>query len=163
MGFDNGFTRTSDLPLPEPLMTHFNDASSNPDSKIYGANMGPTWGRQDRSGPHVGPMNFALNIVLKTIPVFTNSSNYVIWAVDFCRWRIHFSNERHRKKYMLGFTFTHNLTWLWCSLIYHFKLFDQALNDFPWKWTPFCKKNFQMHLKNRNCCILIRISPKCVP
>ena len=29
-------------------------------SKFYGANMGPTWGRQDPGGPHVGPMNFAI-------------------------------------------------------------------------------------------------------
>ena len=28
-----------------------------PDSKVHGANMGPTWGRQDPGGPHVGPMN----------------------------------------------------------------------------------------------------------
>ena len=32
----------------------------SPDSKVHGANMGPIWGRQDRSGPHVGPMNFAI-------------------------------------------------------------------------------------------------------
>ena len=31
-----------------------------PDSKIHGANMGPTWGRQDPGGPHVRPMNFAI-------------------------------------------------------------------------------------------------------
>ena len=29
-----------------------------PDSKVYGANMGPIWGRQDPGGPHVGHMNF---------------------------------------------------------------------------------------------------------
>ena len=34
--------------------------SNNPDSKVHGANMGPIWGRQDPSGPHVGPMNFAI-------------------------------------------------------------------------------------------------------
>ena len=28
----------------------------NPDSKIHRAYMGPTWGRQDPGGPHVGPM-----------------------------------------------------------------------------------------------------------
>ena len=27
---------------------------ANPDSKVHGANMGPTWGRQDPGGPHVG-------------------------------------------------------------------------------------------------------------
>ena len=31
-----------------------------PDSKIHGANMGPIWDQQDRGGPHVGPMNFAI-------------------------------------------------------------------------------------------------------
>ena len=30
------------------------------DSNVHGANMGPTWGRQDPGGPHVGPMNFAV-------------------------------------------------------------------------------------------------------
>ena len=31
-----------------------------PDSKVHGANVGPTWDRQDPGGPHVGPMNFAI-------------------------------------------------------------------------------------------------------
>ena len=31
-----------------------------PESKVYGAYMGPTWGRQDPGGPHVGPMNLAI-------------------------------------------------------------------------------------------------------
>ena len=38
-------------------------ATSNkydPHSKVDGANMGPTWARQDPGGPHVGPMNFAI-------------------------------------------------------------------------------------------------------
>ena len=33
---------------------------ATPDSKVYGANMGPTWDRQDPCGPHVGPMSFAI-------------------------------------------------------------------------------------------------------
>ena len=32
----------------------------DPDSKVYGANMGPSWGWQDPGGPHVGPMNLAI-------------------------------------------------------------------------------------------------------
>ena len=32
----------------------------NLDSKVHGAVMGPTWGRQDPGGPHVGPMNLAI-------------------------------------------------------------------------------------------------------
>ena len=31
-----------------------------PDSKDYGANNGPIWGRQDPGGPHIGSMNFAI-------------------------------------------------------------------------------------------------------
>ena len=30
------------------------------DSKVYGANMGPSYGQQDPVGPHVGPMNLAI-------------------------------------------------------------------------------------------------------
>ena len=32
----------------------------NLDSKVHGAYMGPTWGRQDPGGPHVGPMILAI-------------------------------------------------------------------------------------------------------
>ena len=32
----------------------------SPDSKVDGAKVGPTWGRQDPGGPHVGPMNLAI-------------------------------------------------------------------------------------------------------
>ena len=35
-----------------------------PDSKVYGANMGPIWDRQDPGGPHVGPMNLAICVGL---------------------------------------------------------------------------------------------------
>ena len=34
--------------------------SSHPDSKVHGANIGLTWGRQDSGGPHVGHMNLAI-------------------------------------------------------------------------------------------------------
>ena len=32
----------------------------SPDSKVHGANMGPTWDRQDSGGSHVGPMDLAI-------------------------------------------------------------------------------------------------------
>ena len=37
---------------------------NHPDSKVHGANMGPILGRQDPGGPHVGPMNFAIWILI---------------------------------------------------------------------------------------------------
>ena len=36
-----------------------------PDSKVHGANMGPTWGRQDPGGPHVGHVNLAIWVLLQ--------------------------------------------------------------------------------------------------
>ena len=33
--------------------------SENPDSKVHGVNMGPTWGRQDPCRPQVGHVNLA--------------------------------------------------------------------------------------------------------
>ena len=44
-------------------MTHHTQDRVNPDSKIFGANMGPIWGRQDPGEPHVGPVNFAISEV----------------------------------------------------------------------------------------------------
>ena len=35
-----------------------------PDSKVHGANMGPIWGRQNPGESHVGPMNFAIWVVI---------------------------------------------------------------------------------------------------
>ena len=35
----------------------------HPDSKVHGAYRGPTWGRQDPGGPHVGPMNLAIRVI----------------------------------------------------------------------------------------------------
>ena len=34
-----------------------------PDSKVHGANMGPTWVLSAPDGPHVGPMNLAIWLV----------------------------------------------------------------------------------------------------
>ena len=35
-----------------------------PNSKGHGANMGPIWGWQDLGGPHVGPMDFAIWVLI---------------------------------------------------------------------------------------------------
>ena len=43
----------------------FDIESYCPDSKVHGANMGPTWGWQDPGGPHGGPMIVAIWVVLE--------------------------------------------------------------------------------------------------
>ena len=35
-----------------------------PDSKIHGANMGPTWVLLALDGPHVGPMNLSISVCI---------------------------------------------------------------------------------------------------
>ena len=42
------------------LLGTIKKSNNNHDSKVYGANMGPIWGRQDPGGPHIGPMNFSI-------------------------------------------------------------------------------------------------------
>ena len=39
----------------------------NPDSKVHGPNMGPTWVQSAHNGPHAGPMNFAT----RELPLYT--------------------------------------------------------------------------------------------
>ena len=48
----------SKLALVQVIAWH--KTGDNLDSKIHGANVGPTWGRQDPGGPHIGHMNFAI-------------------------------------------------------------------------------------------------------
>ena len=43
--------------LPEPM---FIKLYAVPNSKVHGGNVGPTCGRQDPRGPHVGHMKFAI-------------------------------------------------------------------------------------------------------
>ena len=54
----------SDKKMPEECLTQQIYSKllngSFPDSKVHGVNMGPTGGRQDTGGPHVGHMNLAI-------------------------------------------------------------------------------------------------------
>ena len=46
-----------------------------PDSKVHGANMGPTWVLSASDGPHVGPKNLALGVVPVSYLESTNSAS----------------------------------------------------------------------------------------
>ena len=37
-----------------------------PDSKVYGANLGPTWVLSAQDGPHASPMNLAIRVSQET-------------------------------------------------------------------------------------------------
>ena len=44
-----------------------------PDSKVHGANMGPTWVLSAPNGPHVGLMNLAIRVIIYRYPCITHS------------------------------------------------------------------------------------------
>ena len=45
---------------PDLVQTTMPASNDNQDNMVYGANMGPIWGRQDPGGPHVDPMNLVI-------------------------------------------------------------------------------------------------------
>ena len=52
-----------------------------PDSKVHGANMGPTWVLSSPGGPHVGPMNLAIRAYTKFI---TTTGIVGYWIYTLC-------------------------------------------------------------------------------
>ena len=68
-----GIVRTASMPdlmvcANIGLATRYSPAlfCNFPESKGHGANMGPTWGRQDPGGPHVGHVNLAIWVAYQT-------------------------------------------------------------------------------------------------
>ena len=73
---------------------------ANPDSKVHGPNMGPTWGRQAPGGPHVGLMNFAIletmcninearwtymkNMLIACMTTFAKFCHDKSWSISWC-------------------------------------------------------------------------------
>ena len=43
--------------------------------------MGPTWGRQDPDGPHVGPMNLAIWDLVSCSTILTEHAHYPIYTI----------------------------------------------------------------------------------
>ena len=55
--------------------------SNVPDSKVHGANMGPTWVLAAPDGPHVGPMNLAIRGICP-YSLVPDDKLGLLWAVD---------------------------------------------------------------------------------
>ena len=64
---------------PEPI----------PDSKVHGANMGPTWVLSAPDGPHVGPMNLAIGDVIPNLFHYTASlghnNSIITLSIEFMK------------------------------------------------------------------------------
>ena len=92
------FQYSSEWLTTSPRMKTMSEVTE-PDSQVHGANVGPTWGRQDPGGPHVGPMNFVIWEVLVTIATRARSNTYnlVVAYVVNC-----FLLGTHRDIYLLS-------------------------------------------------------------
>ena len=55
---------------------------SNSDSKVHGANMGPTWVLSAPDGPHVGHMNFAIRDTMFTKYCLSQWISDIYWYND---------------------------------------------------------------------------------
>ena len=53
-----------------------------PDSKVHEANMGPTWDQQDPGGPHVGPMNIAICVLIIVHPMYFIFTHIFLYKND---------------------------------------------------------------------------------
>ena len=67
--------------ITNALELHLSCTKTIPDSKVHGANMGPTWVLSAPDGPHVGPMNLAIRdwyvfkpVILDCLVVFMCSA-----------------------------------------------------------------------------------------
>ena len=77
-------------------LTLFDDTCPNKcsNSKVYGANMGPTWVRQGPGRPHVGPMSLAIWVATCVLSVlmtkviqgmsYTHKCQYDPWPLSVC-------------------------------------------------------------------------------
>ena len=52
--------------------------STSSDNNVHGANMGPSWGRQELGGSHVGPMNFVIWVHYHTYGVILKHNPYCV-------------------------------------------------------------------------------------
>ena len=60
-----------------------------PDSKVHGANMGPTWVLSALDGPHVGPMNLAIRVdaIDTDVRCYSHGKLFLYFDAEF-RWII---------------------------------------------------------------------------
>ena len=89
------------LPLVGDLNYSLQTKETNPDSKAHGANMGPTWGRQDPGVRHVDPMNFVL-------------WEYILLCITKVVWSLTITIRQIVKNCILHIVWPHSTIVFWC-------------------------------------------------
>ena len=80
--------------LPSIMSAELAPLASNPDSKVHGACMGPTWGQQDPGGPHGGPMSLA---IWKDMPSISIAKLMYIYTGQAFEWSNPLCNKHFYK------------------------------------------------------------------
>ena len=142
----------------------------NPDSKVQGAYMGPTWGRQDPGGPHVGPMilviwecmvggcsrkwySFVFHSDLSIIKatLWTCCLPWLIWLI----WYVWLNDVLHVFICKMSISMKRDhLQWLVCCEIYPInRTHDDVVPHFEaeTKLPPFRRGYFHKHFRERKC------------
>ena len=108
-----------------------------PDSKVHGANMGPTWGRQDPGGPHVGPVKLYIWVLVWCM---WHTKPWGIRQVKTQRWLLMlrlFLNDLYEENWLCLFKITPSITtilscmwWTIQAKLYHWN--SQYGTGFRW-------------------------------
>ena len=74
------------ISMPRPGIKGMQD--KYPDSKIHGANTGPTWVLSAPGGPHDGPMNLVIRVI---------TSHWIMWnvSINSCQDIWHLPTQSH--------------------------------------------------------------------
>ena len=90
--------------------TMFQTLFKSPDSKVYGANMVPTWGRQDPGGHHVGPMNVVIWVTEVVRFCHLNISltiNPLMWSDGYQASRASIHTQNVARRFRDPYSFIH--------------------------------------------------------
>ena len=141
---------------------------SHPDSKVHGANMGPTWVLSAPGGPHVGPINLAIrdvhcpsfsnpyphNLILLTMYILpigirlASLFNYCIMGIfDLTKVLVRLFTCH---SYLIGVTTTKLQIWTWYSMN-NPAFYNSENNGKIIEWRKFvCLPLHQIHYMNGN-------------
>ena len=110
-----------------------------PDSKVYGANMGPIWGRQDPAGRHVGPINLDIWVGKED---FKSELPHHRGQEYLCRnWC-----EKHRCHWLPGwiiYGFQALLAWTWVVITVN--VFGTGYSTYCGWAMPYCNIELGQH------------------
>ena len=100
------------------------NAYYNPDNKVHGANMGPTWVLSAPDGPHVGPINLAIREFIRksskrTYHQWRHSRGHFHWQslakpTLGLGYRYVITSTRHNGEQLLIHILVSTVDWFWC-------------------------------------------------